>query len=106
PHFAESLASPLARRKHGLERTISVATFTFQSGGRRKIRNYEHATRKIRDRPSRASPRLSLPRCDLRRGPDLLEHRGILAVDSGAHSAAQGPAVLSSARRERRKLLR
>ena len=61
---------------------------------------------KIRARSGGPAPGASVPRRDLRRRPDLQQHQRVVGVDPRGEPAAQGPAVLPPARRERDLLLR
>src|SRR6202795_1398067 len=58
------------------------------------------ADRQISDRTNRPPPDLFVPGRDLRYRPCLQQYRGMVVVDSRGSPAAQGSAVLSSARRE------
>jgi hypothetical protein len=58
------------------------------------------ADRQVSDRTDRPPPDLFLPGRDLRYRSGIQQYRGMVAVDPRGSPAAQGPAVLSSARRE------
>src|SRR3954447_6784179 len=62
--------------------------------------------RQIPDRTDRSPPDLFVPRRDLRYRSGIQQHRGMVALDPGGRPAAQGPALLSSARREFRIRIR
>src|SRR6202022_5109076 len=58
------------------------------------------ANRQIPDATDRPPPDLLFPGGDLRYRSGIQQYRGMVAVDSRGGSAAQGSAVLSSARRK------
>src|ERR1019366_9682377 len=58
------------------------------------------ADRQISDRTDRPSPDLFVPGRDLRYRSGIQQYRGMVVVDPRRRPAAQGSAVLSSARRE------
>src|SRR6202790_4176576 len=58
------------------------------------------ADRQISDWTDRPAPDLFVPGRDLRYRSGIQQYRGMVAVDSRGGSAAQGSAVLSSARRK------
>src|SRR5882672_3262907 len=63
-------------------------------------RHDKSADRQISDWTNRPSPDLFVPGRDLRYRSGVQQHRGVVAVDPRGSAAAQGPAVLSPARRE------
>src|SRR5947209_9674839 len=60
----------------------------------------QDANRKIPDRTDRSPPGFFVPGRDLRYRSGVQQHRGMVALDPGGRAAAQGPAVLSLARRK------
>src|ERR1700709_2425030 len=58
------------------------------------------ADRQISDRADRPPPDLFVPGRDLRYRSGIQQYRGMVVIDSRGRPAAQGPAVLSPARRE------
>src|SRR5579863_1117143 len=60
----------------------------------------KNADRQIPDRTNRPPPDLFVPGRRVRYRSGIQQYRGMVAVDSGRAPAAQGSAVLSSARRE------
>src|SRR3990172_1096810 len=65
----------------------------------------DSARGEVQDRPSGPPPLVPVPRRDLRRGPNLQQHRGVVAGDPGRAPAAQGSALLSPPGGERDQLL-
>src|SRR5262249_51972930 len=90
------------RRSRLILRSIEEATLR----SRRPAADHGPARPQFRHRLVRAPPRLPVPRRDLRRRSDLLQYRGVVARDPRGGASAQGPAVLSPARREREDHLR
>src|SRR5436309_1704021 len=58
--------------------------------------------RQIPDRADRSPPDLFVPGRDLRHRSGIQQYRGMVAFDPRGRPAAQGPAVLSPARRQER----
>src|SRR6478672_3578755 len=63
-------------------------------------RHDKSADRQISDRTDRPPPGLFVPGRDFRYRSGIQQYRGMVAVDSRGCPAAQGPAILSPARRE------
>src|SRR3954465_7649384 len=60
----------------------------------------QNAQREVQDRPGGSSPPVSVYRCRVRHRSGVQQYRGVVPVDPGGGSAAQGPAILSLVRRE------
>src|ERR1700755_2833824 len=63
-------------------------------------RHDQSANRQIPDRTDRPPPDIFVPGRDLRYRSGIQQYRGMVAFHSRRRAAAQGPAVLPSARRE------
>src|ERR1700712_5010980 len=91
-----SAAARLIRRLPLASATIMVYSTTYD----------KNADRQIPDRADRSPPDFFIPGRDLRYRSGIQQHRGMVALHPGGRPAAQGPAVLSSARREFRIRIR
>src|SRR4051794_8252188 len=94
--LGRSSAARLIRRLPLVSATIMVYSTTYD----------KNADRQIPDRADRSPPDFFVPGRDLRYRSGIQQHRGMVALDSGGRPAAQGPAVLPSARREFRIRIR
>src|SRR6476659_3628174 len=72
-----------------------------KTSGERHHNHVSRPQRQVSDWPGGAPSGLSIPGCDLRYRPELLQHRGVVSLHSPGGAAGQGPALLSPARRER-----